>query len=131
VPFDGNKLIWTVRSYKTNGQKGAVASQASSTSSRCNKSAEAESPVIAGNEPETVKVYPNPTSGKLTIEHNGETLTGDDIRVYDIYGKAQPWQAIASSDRQVEIDLSGYAAGIYFVRINTGETISVSRIIKK
>jgi len=40
-------------------------------------------------------------------------------------------QASSSSDQLLEIDLTGYKAGLYIVRINTGESTSISRIIKK
>jgi hypothetical protein len=78
-----------------------------------------------------LKVYPNPTSGMVYVELNGETVTGKDISIYDIYGKSCSAQISSSSGQHLEIDLSGYRAGIYIVRINTGESISVNRIIKK
>jgi hypothetical protein len=131
VPFDGNKLIWTVRSYKTNGQKGAVASQASSNSSRCNKSEEAEAPLLSGDEAAEMIVYPNPTTGRVYIDLKAEEVASGDIRIFDMFGKAQSLEVITASDNHIEIDLSSYAAGVYFIMINNRETNSVSRIIKK
>ncbi len=131
VPFDGNKLIWTVRSFKNNGQKGSVASQASSSSNKCNKSEEADAPVIPDENTGKVNVYPNPTSGKIFIDLNGEEVSSDNVRIFDIYGKSQSLQVLSSSDRQIEIDFSSFAAGIYFVSITNSNTNIVSRIIKK
>jgi len=131
VPFNGNKLTWTVKSFKNNGQKGAVASAASSSSARCNKSEEAEAPMVPVDESTDLKVFPNPTTGKFTIELSGKMLTNDGIRVYDIYGKELPLKMINPADQQVEIDISGFAAGVYFIRINDGESVNVTRVIKK
>ena len=134
VPFNGLKLIWTVISYKNNGQKGAVASQASSSSYRCHKSEEAEAPPVINNDQNNsgLKVYPNPTSGKVYIELNGEKVKGEDITIFDIYGRSCLLQARLSSDQQLEIDLTGNAVGLYIVRINIGgESTSIFRIIKK
>ena len=44
--FNGEKLTWTVASFKHNGHKTSVASNASSTSNKCNKSEE----IIAAEE---------------------------------------------------------------------------------
>jgi len=131
VPFDGQKLIWTVISYKNNGQKGAVASQASSNSSRCNKSAEAEGPSFENAAVGEIAVYPNPTTGKITLMLAGNEVKGQDVSVYDIYGKSQTISIQTISQNQIDIDLAGLASGIYFIRINNGDTIQVSRIIKK
>jgi hypothetical protein len=131
VPFDGNKLIWTVKSFKNNGQKGAVASQASSNSSRCNKSEAAEAPAIPVDETGDLKIYPNPTAGKVYIDLGAGTVTLKDIVVYDIYGKALQAPVSHTSSDQLELDLSGYKAGLYVVRINTGETVKTMQIIKK
>jgi hypothetical protein len=58
-------------------------------------------------------------------------VTGDDIRIYNSLGLSQPVQSVIASDDLLEIDLSGYAAGIYFVKVNSGGKVHVSRVIKK
>lgn len=57
-----------------------------------------------------VRLYPNPTSGKLTIEVEDNLFTG--VEVVSIQG-----QKIIQSDQSI-IDLSEYPSGIYFVKVN-------------
>jgi hypothetical protein len=131
VPFDGNKLTWTVVSYKNNGQKGAVASAASSSSARCNKSEEADAPVINVDQATDLKIYPNPTNGKLYLEPGENAATLKDIAVYDIFGKRCSVELSAFDAEPVEIDLSQLKAGLYLIRINTGDSVKTIQVIKK
>jgi hypothetical protein len=131
VPFDGQKLIWTVISFKNNGQKGAVASQASSSSSRCNKSAEAEAPIIAGDESADIKIYPNPATGKLFVELPEGVRAINEISVHDIYGKTFQVATSSLESQPVELDLSGLRAGMYLIKIRTDKATETVRFIKK
>jgi hypothetical protein len=131
VPFDGNWLIWNVKSYNSNGQKLNSMARANSSSTTCIKSVEAEAPVIHGEAANNPEVYPNPTSGRVYINLNGHEVTSDQVRIFDIFGKALIVLAESASDGRIELDLSSYAAGIYFIMINNGETNSVTRIIRK
>ena len=131
TPFDGEKLIWTVISYKNNGQKGAVASQASSTSGRCNKSEEAEAPVIGREGLSELKVFPNPTNGRVYIELAEGQESVDNITLYDIFGKSEAIKPANTNGSAFEIDLSGFAAGIYFLGVQAGDTFTLTRIIRK
>jgi hypothetical protein len=82
------------------------------------------------------KVYPNPTTGELTIE-NGE-LTIKDVKIFDIYGRMQNAECrmqevprYARNDEGiVELDISHLLPGIYFIRIDTGINFQVCKIIK-
>jgi hypothetical protein len=131
VPFDGNMLVWTVISYKSNGQKGTYIARANSSSNACVKSEEAEAPVMPVEEINDLKAYPNPTSGKVYIDLGGNTVTAKDILVNDIYGRAYRADLTGLPSDRLELDLSGYKAGIYIVRINTGKSVETIQIIKK
>jgi hypothetical protein len=133
VPFNGVLLKWTVKSYKKTVKTSSVA-QASSSSCHCTRSAEAEAPpVISGDQAGSgLKLYPNPTTGIVYIDLNGEKVTGKDISIFDIYGRSCATQTVSASDQQLQLDFSGYKSGLYILRINTGiESTSVFRIIKK
>ena len=70
---------------------------------------------------ETVKVYPNPTSGLLNIvvDNQGE------VRSVEVYGSNG---ALVLKDTSTQIDLGGLPDGVYFVKVNGGKDV---RVVKK
>lgn len=71
-----------------------------------------------------VGLYPNPTNGKVYISANFDIKR---LAVYNMYG-----QKIGGTQNNIEIDLSGYSAGMYFIKIEdtAGKTIT-KKILKK
>jgi hypothetical protein len=130
VPFDGVKLTWTVKSFNGNGHKSASSSSASSTSSRCNKSAEADEPVVIEQPVPDVVAYPNPVRDKLFI--NMEAMSGmvKEVKLYDALGTCVLSPAVDASAGLLEIDMSGLKGGLYFIRIDFGQRTETVRIIK-
>jgi len=72
-----------------------------------------------------VVMYPNPVSNILTI-HAADSIKG--IEIYDICGKLL--QSATADDVTVKADLSGYATGIYLVKV-TGDKGSVMQKVVK
>jgi len=73
-----------------------------------------------------VTVYPNPTSGILTIENaEGFNITITDVNGRTIY--TQP----ATRNSQLAIDISNHANGMYFIQFTDNNTVSTIKIIKK
>ncbi len=75
----------------------------------------------------TVTVYPNPTTGLIQIE-NGEWRM-ENVEVYDAYGKLLNTMIV--NDHTVNLDLSGYAKGTYFVRVTTEKGVVTKRVVKR
>ena len=77
-----------------------------------------------------LNVYPNPNTGELRIEI-GE-LKIKNIEIYDVNGSKQK---IASRRQQAEseivIDISHLPAGIYFVKVITGQGEVIKKIVKQ
>ena len=71
-----------------------------------------------------IKIYPNPTTGQLTID-NGE-LTMDNVKIYDIIGKVIDNYQLSIVNSQLIIDVSHLPAGMYFLKINN----EILKIIK-
>lgn len=70
---------------------------------------------------ELVNVYPNPTSGKLTIDLAqipvGNSLT---VAVFDVTGKAIYEDILFENPNKIDINLEGKPKGIYFVTVYDG-----------
>ncbi|NCC18774.1 MAG: T9SS type A sorting domain-containing protein, partial [Bacteroidia bacterium] len=63
-----------------------------------------------------VKLYPNPSDGKARLEIEGLN-TEADVFVYDMIGRVIKKHQISIGENELDIDLSGYAKGIYSIRI--------------
>lgn len=70
--------------------------------------------------------YPNPTSGRVQLRSEISTIDGKNIAVYNVSGQLIK-APVTNSGGKVEVDLSGQASGIYFIRYN-GDVV---KVIKK
>jgi hypothetical protein len=132
IYFDGLKLTWTVRSFEVN-QKASVASEASSTSNKCNSgNARLSSDVQDINNPqELVVVYPNPFRERLVIQSDAFAISPDQIQVYDLMGKLYAIPFSTQLSDGVELDLRELSAGHYILRLNSAERQEMFHIIKE
>jgi fibronectin type 3 domain-containing protein len=71
-----------------------------------------------------VKLYPNPTSGQLSIE--AEKMTS--ISVFDLLGQCVMQMTV--EDGQATIDMSQLQEGIYLIKVSTANGTSMQRVIK-
>ena len=78
-----------------------------------------------------IKVYPNPTSDKVYISMGKELISGEEVVVYDLFGKRSSVEVIPSGSHQMVIDLSRMESGIYFIKIINGDELEVFRILKQ
>jgi hypothetical protein len=80
----------------------------------------------------SMNVYPNPTADKVNVQLtvDNESLNDGEIQLYDMYGK---WlRTIKVTGKVTEIDLSSFAAGVYFVKALEGQQlIGVRKIVKE
>jgi len=63
----------------------------------------------------SLRIYPNPTNGQLTID-NGE-LTIENVEVYNIVGQKLQ-SKIVNLQSKIEIDVSHLASGLYFLKVD-------------
>ena len=80
-------------------------------------------------------LYPNPTNGIVNIQCTNHNSPITQIHVFDAYGKLVDiveTNANGSSAQTAQIDLSGFAAGVYFVKaVADGNMVAVRKIVKK
>ncbi|GHU64368.1 hypothetical protein FACS1894123_08900 [Bacteroidia bacterium] len=76
-----------------------------------------------------VKIYPNPTDGLVTVSiPDYRTEKKGEIRLYDFAGRSLYTSKIAS---EMEIiDLSGYIAGMYTIKVSIDGKTTVHKIIR-
>ena len=71
------------------------------------------------------KVYPNPTSGNLTIEAEGMT----EVSVYNTLGQCVLQKEVAGE--QTTVNLQQVSEGLYLLRVKTAEGVISKRITLK
>ncbi|MBF0596780.1 T9SS type A sorting domain-containing protein [Faecalibacter rhinopitheci] len=77
-----------------------------------------------------VKVYPNPTTGKIKIIVNKEEQIKE-IKIVNVTGQTILKQNINSHNNFSELDLSQLKKGIYFLNITTNSSSYSRKLIKK
>ena len=75
-----------------------------------------------GENNDNVALYPNPTSGNVTIEANGMSR----ITVVSVLGQVV-YDAEVNADN-VTLNMSQFNAGMYMVRVYTEEGVTVKRV---
>ena len=73
-------------------------------------------------------LYPNPTTGKFIITFS-RTLSNATVFILDVNGKAIA--RFRASGNTVSFDLSSYASGIYFVRIDDAGNTILKKVVKE
>jgi PKD repeat protein len=80
----------------------------------------------------TMNIYPNPNDGKFTVDIQSDMNQTFDLRLYDLMGKQVHAQGIkVSGNKMIEIDLSTYSPGVYFVHLSSGNTLLRRKVIKE
>ncbi|HNX42990.1 MAG TPA: T9SS type A sorting domain-containing protein [Bacteroidales bacterium] len=79
----------------------------------------------------SARVFPNPTTGKVTLLLGPGEHPELIISVFNQTGqKILEYVPGNSTSSAMSIDLSGLPASVYFVSVRTGESVQVSRIVK-
>lgn len=72
-------------------------------------------------DPLEILVYPNPASSAVTVEAGSDILPGN-ISVFNLLGKKVDVLLAGQGNRKVSVNLAGNVPGIYFIRINLGNS---------
>lgn len=73
-----------------------------------------------------VCVSPNPTNGQIFVSAN---ISNGNVAVFDMVGKQVASGVIV--DGRAEVDLSGFAEGVYAVRVSGDEGVTTIKAVKK
>ena len=88
-------------------------------------------PVVAGIKkltPESISIYPNPTTNKITIEIP-EAIKETNLAIVDIEGQQLITRQI--NELRTQIDISSLPSGGYFVRLSNDKTVEVGKFVKE
>ena len=75
-----------------------------------------------------VTLYPNPVENELFIATETQI---DEIAIYDIYGRQALSQQVNKSTSQQVVNVGNLKAGVYFIKIKSGDSEMTQRFIKK
>ncbi|MEN8733102.1 MAG: T9SS type A sorting domain-containing protein [Bacteroidia bacterium] len=77
-----------------------------------------------------LRLYPNPTTGRITLTHRAASFTASDrVILFSITGKLVHTQPITRTS--TSIDLSAQPNGVYVASTQVGGLISIIRVIKR
>ena len=76
----------------------------------------------------SLRVYPNPTTGELTITNYELRITS--IEIFDIYGRNLSSHHLITSSSNHLINIAHFPAGVYFVKASTEVGEVVKKIVK-
>ena len=77
-----------------------------------------------------VQVFPNPTSGKITIQNNTSAKLNT-AQVYSVTGQLVKSFTLDKSAKSSIIDLSAFAKGTYVIKVNSDTETTSVKVIKK
>lgn len=76
-----------------------------------------------------VRIYPNPTHGRLNVVIQSNDELQGSIEVFDMQGKSIV--RLPNAEYENDIDLSPQPNGIYLLRLTIGTEVSTWKIIKR
>ena len=80
-----------------------------------------------------IQLYPNPTTGIVTINMSPENCAlYPEIQVFDMYGKLVETFHKMSLQQTGRIDLSRYSPGVYIIKaVSNGKPVAIGKVVKK
>ena len=81
------------------------------------------------NDFNTISVYPNPASSEINLSWNKKEDVN--IKIYNSFGKLVYFSKNQNLIKNQKIDISNYASGLYFVRINNSQGELTKKILKE
>ncbi|KAA3621822.1 MAG: T9SS C-terminal target domain-containing protein, partial [Bacteroidetes bacterium] len=89
--------------------------------------------VLVGTEdldrPETISVFPNPSSGQFTLELKETPMDGDRINIYNFAGALVQTKVVESGSLLQEVILNNKAAGLYTIEFVSGNKVYSGKVV--
>ena len=75
---------------------------------------------------ENVKIFPNPSNGSVHVYSELQPVL--ELQVFDMFGRMLFHKSVG--EKELSVDLSGYNAGTYILRLVTEKGVKTSKIVK-
>ncbi len=125
IPYMGGALTWQVTSNKNTGGTGSI--PANNSNVVC--SSPGQRTMIVREEPSEMRVYPNPSSGKVFVELPVGQADGTSFEVYNTLGMSCAVRVERTADNVIQLDLSTFGNGLFIINIIQGGRVETHRVI--
>lgn len=100
---------------------------------QASQQAEKENPLNLEPGDEKVAIYPNPSTGVFTISLTNLDSRKVELRIMNVIGNEIFHETLTSGDAQVQktVDLSHFAKGLYYVKLEADGYSTVRRVVVK
>jgi hypothetical protein len=79
-----------------------------------------------------IRLFPNPTTGLLTLEFKGATPKAGSIQILDLLGRTLLHETLLSGSQTYEFSIDKLPLGVYFVKVlDGGDPIWVQKVVKQ
>jgi len=76
-----------------------------------------------------IEIYPNPVNEVLSIAIGNDGVSNGTVQLLDVHGKLVQKFFLDTNQTLMDIDVSNYPAGVYFVELNSNELNEVWKIV--
>ena len=78
-----------------------------------------------------VRLFPNPTTGELTLQFNSSVPVNGSVEIVDLYGRLLHTEILPTNGGECRLSIATLPAGVYFVRfLEEGVPVWVQRLVK-
>ncbi len=127
IPYNGSSITWQLTSNKNNGTSGSIPANSSNTvctSPGVKNLVFEETPTVT-----EVKVYPNPSTGRVFLEFPEVAADAALVEVYNAMGARCAVRVDRAADQRLELDLSANGQGMYIIQVLRDGNIESFRVI--
>lgn len=126
-----NYCEWNAMAYEIRVEKTALGQPVVHITevapAEASKSAPLREPKNTAEADDAIRIYPNPSTGLLNISLERDTETRVDV--FDLSGRKIQSHVMAAGTGNLQVDLSGYAKGLYMVHIHSGKETTSHKVI--